>query len=163
MQVNGPEDLCAGASVHVAPDEVRTSPWEFSDWIADRRLTAAFLPTSTAAAYLRHSSRFGQLRCVLTGGEQLVLDNGHPLRLLVNHYGPTEATVVTTRAAVEPDRVGAAPMGRPIPSARLRVVGEDRRPVPAGGAHLRWTPCPDSATRPTAGRLPAGHVRPGAR
>ncbi|GLX94481.1 non-ribosomal peptide synthetase/MFS transporter [Herbidospora sp. NBRC 101105] len=53
---------------------------------------------------------------------------------VVNHYGPTEATVGVTTFEVEPGQTGQAtlPIGRPLPGARVYVLDEHMRPVPAG-------------------------------
>ncbi|WP_020547521.1 non-ribosomal peptide synthetase [Nonomuraea coxensis] len=54
---------------------------------------------------------------------------------VVNHYGPTEATVGITTYAVDPERPAGEttlPIGRPLPGARVRVLDERLRPVPVG-------------------------------
>ncbi|MCP4655786.1 MAG: AMP-binding protein, partial [bacterium] len=52
---------------------------------------------------------------------------------LINHYGPTENTVVSTCARVEPGGRELPPIGRPLPNNRLYLL--DRlRPVPLGVA-----------------------------
>ncbi|MGA4987029.1 amino acid adenylation domain-containing protein [Nonomuraea bangladeshensis] len=54
---------------------------------------------------------------------------------VVNHYGPTEATVGITTFAVDPEppaRETTLPIGRPLPGARVRVLDERLRPVPVG-------------------------------
>ncbi|MCK2216502.1 amino acid adenylation domain-containing protein [Actinomadura sp. ATCC 31491] len=56
---------------------------------------------------------------------------------VVNHYGPTEATVGISTFAVhpgEPARETTLPIGRPLPGARVRVLDERLRPVPVGVA-----------------------------
>ncbi|WP_245674591.1 non-ribosomal peptide synthetase/MFS transporter [Herbidospora cretacea] len=53
---------------------------------------------------------------------------------VVNHYGPTEATVGVTTYEVPPGQTGqtTVPIGRPLPGARVYVLDEHMRPVPAG-------------------------------
>ncbi|MBB2744190.1 UNVERIFIED_ORG: amino acid adenylation domain-containing protein [Microbispora rosea subsp. rosea] len=60
---------------------------------------------------------------------------------VVNHYGPTEATVGVTTLEVgpngDPGGEGAGttlPIGRPLPGASIRVLDEHMRPVPVGVA-----------------------------
>ncbi|MGY4101878.1 amino acid adenylation domain-containing protein [Nocardia sp. R16R-3T] len=52
---------------------------------------------------------------------------------IVNGYGPTEATVLTTTALVEPGGPGVC-IGRPLAAVRLFVLDGWLRPVPAGVA-----------------------------
>lgn len=124
--------LCAGASVHFAPEEARTSPWELSEWLVSQDISIAFAPTRLAEAYIRRGSRFDQLRTLLTGGDQMRLTAGHPLRELVNHYGPSEATIVATRCPVDPGFSGPVGIGWPIPSAHTLILDEQLHHVPVG-------------------------------
>lgn len=124
--------LCAGASVHFTPEEARVSPWDLSDWLVSQDISIAFAPTPLAEAYLRHGSRFEQLRTLLVGGDMLRLTGGHPMRELVNHYGPTEATVVATRAPVDPQATGPIGIGWPIPSAHTLILDDELQHVPVG-------------------------------
>lgn len=52
-----------------------------------------------------------------------------------NTYGPTEATVATTSIRIDREMLSAhapLPVGRPMPAARVVVVGPDGHPVPPG-------------------------------
>ncbi|MGC5011544.1 amino acid adenylation domain-containing protein [Streptosporangium sp. DT93] len=53
---------------------------------------------------------------------------------VVNHYGPTEATVgISTHAVTgEHERSSNLPIGRPLPGAAVYVLDDHRRPVPPG-------------------------------
>src|SRR5205823_8138781 len=54
---------------------------------------------------------------------------------LVNHYGPTENTVVATAGPVVPADAGAnvaPPIGRPIANVQVYVLDRLLRPVPVG-------------------------------
>ncbi|WP_308169522.1 non-ribosomal peptide synthetase/MFS transporter [Acrocarpospora catenulata] len=53
------------------------------------------------------------------------------LRVL-NHYGPTEATVGVTTHEVGPDPLPVLPIGRPLPGARVYVLDERGEPTPIG-------------------------------
>jgi amino acid adenylation domain-containing protein len=80
-------------------------------------------------------------RLVILGGEQARADRldvwrqrvGEGSRLL-NTYGPTEATIVTTRRELNGpcDFPGAVPIGRPVPGARVHVVSRGLELLPAG-------------------------------
>ena len=73
---------------------------------------------------------------MLTGGDKLHRRPGGNLPFgLINHYGPTENTVVATCAPVAPahDATNAAPpIGRPIANVQAYVLDRLLRPVPVG-------------------------------
>ncbi|MET8906073.1 condensation domain-containing protein, partial [Streptomyces sp. NPDC004538] len=78
------------------------------------------------------------LRRVLVGGELLSAevagvwaDGG---RVLVNTYGPTEATVMVTAGQVAGHVVGVPSVGGPVANARLYVLDRFLEPVPPGVA-----------------------------
>ena len=128
--------LTAGASIHVPANEVRLSPARLVRWLAARQITLCFLPTPLAEAALDESWPPGmRLRFILTGGDRLRRWPGRCLPCpLVNHYGPTESTVVATSATVppEPDGHAAPAIGRPIANTELYVLDRHRQLVPVG-------------------------------
>jgi hypothetical protein len=73
------------------------------------------------------------LRAVLTGGDALTAAPalGTPYEL-INHYGPTEASVVTTSATVPAGAAGVPPIGKPIRGVRVHLLDDEGRPVPDG-------------------------------
>jgi acyl-coenzyme A synthetase/AMP-(fatty) acid ligase len=56
--------------------------------------------------------------------------------VLVNNYGPTEATVVATSGVVPAQSDGASmpSIGRPILNTQIHILDEDMQPVPTGEA-----------------------------
>jgi amino acid adenylation domain-containing protein/thioester reductase-like protein len=79
------------------------------------------------------------LRCAIVGGEACprdLVEHHHQLLpecLLVNNYGPTEATVWATSCTLTGDEPGAVvPIGRPAPRTRAYVLDDQARPLPAG-------------------------------
>ncbi|HEX7182531.1 MAG TPA: amino acid adenylation domain-containing protein, partial [Thermoanaerobaculia bacterium] len=126
--------LAAGASLHIPDAETRAAPQRLLAWLAAERITVCFLPTPLAEAVLDLEPPPDlALRFLLTGGDRLrrAPDGGSPF-VLVNHYGPTENTVVTTAAPVPPAAPGPPPIGRPIANTRVHLVDCDLRRVPAG-------------------------------
>jgi amino acid adenylation domain-containing protein len=126
--------LLSGASLHVVGEEVRGTPAPLLRWLAEQKITLAFLPTPLAEACLAEEMPEGlALRALLTGGDKLhrAPRPGLPFRL-VNHYGPTENTVVATAGEAVPDREGAPPIGRPIANARVHLVDRALNPMPVG-------------------------------
>ena len=125
--------LCAGGTIVVAPDEVRVRPDALIELAAERRIEIAFLTTPLAEEVLRMPELRPGWRLLLTGGDRLRM-TGRPVGYrLVNHYGPTEATVVTTTADVTDARLDSHPsIGRPIAGAQVRLLDADLGPVPPG-------------------------------
>jgi amino acid adenylation domain-containing protein len=126
--------LASGASVHVPDAETRSDPRRLLEWMAAEGITLAFLPTPLAEALIEIEMPAGlALRALLTGGDRLNRSPGRPLPFtLVNHYGPTESTVVTTAGEVPAGRVGAPSIGRPIDGLRVWLLDRDLRKVPPG-------------------------------
>ncbi len=129
--------LAAGASVHLADESARLSPERLRDWLVEEEIDLAFLPTPLAEGVLALPwPPRTALRALLTGGDRLrrLAPPGLPFAV-VNHYGPTEGTVVATAGAV-PAANGQAErppaIGRPIAGARVYVLDGGLAPAPLG-------------------------------
>ncbi|HEY7511066.1 MAG TPA: amino acid adenylation domain-containing protein, partial [Vicinamibacteria bacterium] len=126
--------LIRGASLHVPSEETRLSAPRLLSWLRDEGITHTFLPTPLAEAVLKEPDVADlPLRWLLTGGDKLhrVPARALPFRL-VNHYGPTESTVVATCAEVAPGEPLDPPIGLPIANTCAHVLDARLRPVPAG-------------------------------
>ncbi len=127
--------LSAGASIHIPNEQTRTSVSELLNWLANEAVTICFLPTPLAEAlldsYLPPSMK---LRFLLTGGDQLRLVPQKALPFcLVNHYGPTENTVVTTWAIVTTLETNTPPpIGCPIANTQVYILDSLGQPVAIG-------------------------------
>jgi amino acid adenylation domain-containing protein len=128
--------LAAGASLHVPPPEVVPAPSALLTWMAEEGITVSFLPTPLAEAVLTEPRPAGlALRLLLTGGDRLVRRPAADLPYaLVNHYGPTESTVVATAGRVASHGEGAPEIGSPIANTRAYILDPSLRPVPVGVA-----------------------------
>ncbi|HYW06823.1 MAG TPA: non-ribosomal peptide synthetase, partial [Longimicrobium sp.] len=129
--------LGAGATLCVVPDEVRVAPAALLERLARERVTLAFLPTPTAEAVLEELDRRAAptlaLRTLLTGGDALRRGTGRDTGFrLVNHYGPTEGSVVSTWSEVAPRPDRPPPIGRPIANQSAYVLDRGGRPVGVG-------------------------------
>ncbi|MFE6618161.1 amino acid adenylation domain-containing protein [Streptomyces sp. NPDC057740] len=85
--------------------------------------------------------RVSDARNLVIGGEALdgtalqAWRERHPKAVVINEYGPTEATVGCVVHRLEPDddlAAGPVPIGRPIGGARVYVLDDHLQPVPDG-------------------------------
>ncbi|MCM2579627.1 non-ribosomal peptide synthetase/type I polyketide synthase [Streptomyces meridianus] len=131
--------LAVGASVHTVPDAVRTAPEALRDWLLAEGITSSFFTTPLAELLLDLDWAPGAgPRLLVTGGDRLRKwrPAGAPFRL-VNIYGPTENTVLSTWADVpeQQGREGLPPIGRPLPGTTALVLDRGPhglRPLPSG-------------------------------
>lgn len=128
--------LAVGASLHLPQDAIRTEPMALRDWLLSQSITIAFVPTPLAEHLIVLEWPTGcALRTLLTGAD--VLHNYPPVDLpftLVNNYGPTECTVVTTSCTISPNGSHDVlpPIGRPISNVEIYILDERLRQVPIG-------------------------------
>jgi len=130
--------LTAGASIHIPDEETRLSSRKLLRWLSEQKITLAFVPTPIAEAMLDEAWPDDcELRALFTGGDKLHRTPGENLPcVLVNHYGPTESTVVTTWTPVPPmaENVQPPPIGRPIANIQVFILDPHLQPVPVGVA-----------------------------
>jgi amino acid adenylation domain-containing protein len=127
--------LAAGASVLVPEDSVRLAPLRLAGWLREARVTRCFLATPLAEAVMALGGQpFPHLRTVMTGGDRLhALPQGAGLPFpLVNHYGPTESTVVATCMPVAAGTEADPTIGKPIQNTRVYVLDSSGQPVALG-------------------------------
>ena len=130
-QAIGPDtvvlDLGAGTGIHGL----------MAAKLGAKRVEVCFLPTVMAEAMLgQQSPPPPSLKILFLGGDRLHrgLEREMPFRV-VNMYGPTENTVVSTAAAVPVSpEAGAAPppIGSPLANTEAHVLDEHLEPVPDG-------------------------------
>jgi non-ribosomal peptide synthetase component F len=105
------------------------------DWVVERQLTKVFVTTVLAEALIRLDWPAGTaLRILETGGERLSAPPPHGLPFgLLNVYGPTECSLITTTSLVSPDAPPGPPViGWVVDGAEVRLVDRDFRLVPLG-------------------------------
>jgi amino acid adenylation domain-containing protein len=126
--------LAAGASLHVPPDHIRHDPVGWRDWLVEESITVAFAPTAVAERLMELPWPAGTaLRYLLTGGDALLVTPPPGLGfVVVNNYGVTEATVVTTSVQLSPSENSVPPIGRAVTGAELHVVDDKLVPVATG-------------------------------
>ncbi|MEG5092537.1 amino acid adenylation domain-containing protein [Microcoleus sp. B13-B4] len=128
--------LASGASIYLVKPEILLSTEKLRDWLLTKEITITFVPTPIAEKLLSLQwPSDGALRIMLTGGDKL---HQHPSASIpfkvVNNYGPTENTVVTTSGLVESDAIqNTLPhIGRPIDNIQVYLLDRHLQPVPIG-------------------------------
>jgi amino acid adenylation domain-containing protein len=137
--------LSCGASLHLADESVRHDATALRDWIVSRHITISFAATVMAERLLRLDwPAETSLRFLLTGADTLkVYPSARLPFVLVNNYGPTECTVVSTSGIV-PVGNGAnqtlmnqpPSIGRAIDGVEIYILDEQRRPVTEGAGEI---------------------------
>ncbi|MEG4629128.1 amino acid adenylation domain-containing protein [Microcoleus sp. AR_TQ3_B6] len=128
--------LAAGSSIYFPEDDIRRDPEKLQNWLVSNAITISFLPTPLAEKVLLLDwPQTTALRILLAGGEKL---QQHPLKShpfkLVNNYGPTENTVVTTSDYIPAtEQTDIAPtIGRPIANTQIYILDKYLQPVAIG-------------------------------
>ncbi|GDY50987.1 hypothetical protein SVIO_016100 [Streptomyces violaceusniger] len=137
--------LLYGETIVVPGEELRMDPVEFAKWVHAHEIDQLFVPNVMLRAISEevdpHGTELAALRHLSQAGEPLSLHRDlrelcarRPELRLHNHYGPSEAHVVTSYSL--PAEVAewplTAPIGRPIGNTRVYVVDRRLRPVPVG-------------------------------
>ncbi|MGA9674437.1 MAG: amino acid adenylation domain-containing protein [Mycobacterium sp.] len=124
--------LLGGARLVVIPDSVVRSPDDFHALLVNQHVNVL---TQTPSAVAALSPQGLESVAVLLGGEACpgeVVDQWAPGRVVINAYGPTEATVYASMSAPLPVGIDAVPIGAPPSSVALFVLDAWLRPVPFG-------------------------------
>lgn len=132
--------LTGGAALAVAPAG-RLSATDIGALIRRHGATCALFPTGLFHVMVdERLSELAGMRLVMAGGD--VLAAGHADRFarafpdceLLNVYGPTEITSLTTYHRVRPGEEQNLPIGRAMTGTTVRVLDEELRQVPRGTA-----------------------------
>ncbi len=125
--------LAAGGTLVVPPPRILLHLSELIDWLAQTAITCTFVTTPVAERLLKMPWPSGiALHTLLTGGDTLHSrpPAGLPFRL-INTYGPTENTVDSLWAVVDPGQ-GRPPIGRPITGVTAFVADQSGQPLLPG-------------------------------
>ncbi|MFE2043338.1 amino acid adenylation domain-containing protein [Streptomyces sp. NPDC059477] len=142
--------LTTGGTLHLLPP--RTPGPELAAHLARHRIDCVKLTPSHLAALTAEVDDPAELlprRLLILGGEASGWEWSRGLARagartgcrVVNHYGPTEATVGATTHLIDPDRPAegpTTPIGRPLPGARVYLLDAQGAPVPPGAVGELW-------------------------
>jgi amino acid adenylation domain-containing protein len=128
--------LASGASVHIPEELVRSDAKALRDWMMSGGITISFAATAMAENLMQLDwPKTAALRFLLTGADTLKKYPSPRLPfVLVNNYGPTEGTVVSTSGVIAPESsTNQAPsIGRAIDGVQVYILDDQRHPVAAG-------------------------------
>ncbi|MGW7417952.1 amino acid adenylation domain-containing protein, partial [Streptomyces sp. NPDC054863] len=131
--------LLTGGEMVIATEE--PTPALVRELIAGHGVTAVFLTSALLRLFAEEAPDcFKGAATVITGGEAPSAEalervmTQCPGTLVINAYGPTEATTYALFQELTPEQVRArvVPIGRPVDNTRLYVLDAWLRPVPVG-------------------------------
>jgi amino acid adenylation domain-containing protein len=141
--------LCYGSTLYLIDSDRRMDLKEIFEDIKRYKLTHMFIPfallKNLAEYILPIWDSSLALEEIIVAGEQLRLTDEinelikkSNIRLL-NHYGPTEAHVVTSyRVDAENDSQRLPPIGKPVDNTRIYIVGSNSKLMPIGVPGEIW-------------------------
>ncbi|MEO8429881.1 MAG: amino acid adenylation domain-containing protein [Acidobacteriota bacterium] len=138
--------LVTGGRLYVVTEQRSVDPDGLADDFSREPVDYLKIVPSHLSALLTgsHPEKILPKRCLVLGGEPASMSLIERVRELapgcrvVNHYGPTEATVGVTTHEVsrsgDSSRQRSVPVGRPLANCRVYVLDERDDPVPIGVA-----------------------------
>ncbi|WP_139333359.1 non-ribosomal peptide synthetase, partial [Mycobacterium sp. SP-6446] len=124
--------LLHGGRLAVVPEAVARSPEDFHALLVAENVSVL---GQTPSAVGMLSPEGLDSTALIVAGEACpteLVDRWAPGRVMINAYGPTEATVYAAMSAPLAAGSGVAPIGSPVPGAASFVLDEWLQPVPAG-------------------------------
>ena len=124
--------LCAGATLVIAPENKNLSLLET---VIEKEKITILNTTPLVLNYLNHSLKHtAHLRLIISGGDVLkpgYIDKLYQKVQLINTYGPTESTIVSTFYNITV-LGNSIPIGKPVNGRDIYLFNEERQPVALG-------------------------------
>ncbi|GAA2966728.1 non-ribosomal peptide synthase domain TIGR01720/amino acid adenylation domain-containing protein [Actinokineospora diospyrosa] len=130
-------ELCmayAGGAALVVPPPGPLLGEQLAQVLREQRVTHALIPP-VALATVPEGVELPEFRTLIVGGDACSADlvrRWAPGRNMINAYGPTESTVVTSWSDPLVPSPDSPVIGRPITGTRVHVLDDDLQPVPDG-------------------------------
>ena len=136
--------LCTGGCLHVLSQERVADPFAMADYFSRHAIDCLkIVPSHLAALHTSpHPEYIFPRRLLILGGEASRSDWVESLQRLapgcaiLNHYGPTEATVGVLTYRVEENQrslvTSTLPLGRPLANVQIYLLDQHLQPVPIG-------------------------------
>lgn len=137
--------LCTGGCLHVISQKRASDPDAIADYFRYHggidfiKIVPSYLQALLSSC--QHPAQILPRRCLMLGGESSSWDLVEKVQALaldctiLNHYGPTEATVGVLTYQVENgqrDDSATVPLGRPLANTQIFLLDEHLQPVPIG-------------------------------
>ncbi len=133
--------LCTGGCLHIISQERATNPVALADYCRSNPIDCLKIVPSHLAALLASPDPEQILphQCLVIGGEAITWELIEQIRQyadcrILNHYGPTEATVGVLTYPIEQrgSQSPTVPLGRPLPNNQIYLLDKHRQLVPFG-------------------------------
>jgi non-ribosomal peptide synthase protein (TIGR01720 family) len=137
--------LISGGCLHLLSYEVATNSDLFADYLSQHPIDVLKIVPSHMSALLASQPEGSNVlprRYLILGGEALSFELARHIATLpstceiINHYGPTEATIgaltFALRETANQDLSSTVPIGRPIANTEVYILDLHMQPVPMG-------------------------------
>jgi len=134
--------LCKGGTLHLIAEEDSSDPDRLAEYFKKNEIDCLKIVPTHLAALLSAADPAAILprRCLVLGGEACAwsliekIASLKPACAVLNHYGPTEATVgaLTNRVGDRLYSSETVPLGRPLTNVRAYILDHRMKPAPIG-------------------------------
>ncbi len=115
--------IITGAAIHIIEEEIKLDLEKLNEYYNENKITISFLPTQISEQFMKLDNH--SLRYLLAAGDKLRYFEGKDYKV-VNNYGPTENTVVTTSFIVDKE-YDNIPIGKPISNTQIYILDKNNK------------------------------------
>ncbi|WP_458110063.1 amino acid adenylation domain-containing protein [Bacillus zhangzhouensis] len=131
--------LLGGATLYPVDRDTLLDINRFEQFIQTHQISALFLTTGLFNQLAQQRPQmFKGLTTLITGGDVInvksaeLVKKNHPALVLLNAYGPTENTTISTIYEVRGNEMGTIPIGQPINHSSAYILDDYQRLQPIG-------------------------------